>query len=100
MDAVVIRHEQNNFFDELIDKVKPVIINGGDGTGNHPTQSLLDLLTIRQEFGTLENKVISIVGDISHSRVARSNADALTRLGAKVNFVCPPEWQGEFECCK
>ena len=41
---LVIRHEQNNFFEELIDKVKPVIINGGDGTGNHPTQSLLDLL--------------------------------------------------------
>jgi aspartate carbamoyltransferase catalytic subunit len=96
VDAVVIRHEQNSFFDDLIDKVKPVIINGGDGTGNHPTQSLLDLLTIQQEFGMLENKVISIVGDIAHSRVARSNADALKKLGAKVNFVCPPEWQGEF----
>ena len=80
-----------------MDKVKPAIINGGDGTGNHPTQSLLDIYTIWQEFGTLEDKVITIVGDITHSRVARSNADALTRLGAKVRFVCPPEWQGEFE---
>lgn len=97
VDAVVIRHEQNNFFDELIEKVKPFIINGGDGTGNHPTQSLLDLLTIQQEFGTFENKEITIVGDIAHSRVARSNADALIRLGAKVNFVCPPEWQAEFD---
>ncbi|MEK5146501.1 aspartate carbamoyltransferase catalytic subunit [Psychrobacillus sp. FSL K6-4615] len=97
LDVLVIRHEQNNYFEELVGKVKPVIINGGDGTGNHPTQSLLDIYTIWQEFGTLQNKVITIVGDISHSRVARSNADALTRLGAQVRFVCPPEWQGEFE---
>ncbi|TQR20821.1 aspartate carbamoyltransferase catalytic subunit [Psychrobacillus vulpis] len=97
IDALVIRHEENNFFESLIGKVKPVIINGGDGTGNHPTQSLLDIYTIWQEFGTLEDKVISIVGDVSHSRVARSNAHALTRLGAKVRFVCPPQWQGEFD---
>lgn len=97
LDILVIRHEQNNFFDHLIGNVKPAIINGGDGTGNHPSQSLLDIYTIWKEFGTLENKVITIVGDIAHSRVARSNADALTRLGANVQFVCPPEWQGEFE---
>ncbi|WP_313891352.1 aspartate carbamoyltransferase catalytic subunit [Psychrobacillus sp.] len=97
IDALVIRHEENNYFESLVGKVKPAIINGGDGTGNHPTQSLLDIYTIWQEFGTLKDKVVSIVGDISHSRVARSNADALTRLGAKVRFVCPPEWQGEFE---
>ncbi|QFF98399.1 aspartate carbamoyltransferase catalytic subunit [Psychrobacillus glaciei] len=97
VDALVIRHEQNDFFNDLIGKVKPVIINGGDGTGNHPTQSLLDLLTIQQEFGTFKNKVISIVGDIAHSRVARSNADAFSRLGAKVNFVCPPNCNAEFE---
>lgn len=97
LDALVIRHEQNCFFEQLIGKVKPVIINGGDGTGNHPTQSLLDIYTIWQEFGTLQDKVITIVGDVVHSRVARSNADALTRLGATVRFVCPPEWQGEFE---
>ncbi|SER57695.1 aspartate carbamoyltransferase catalytic subunit [Psychrobacillus sp. OK032] len=98
VDALVIRHEQNNFFEELIGKTKVAIINGGDGTGNHPTQSLLDIFTIWEEFGTVENKIITIVGDIAHSRVARSNADALTRLGAKVQFVCPPEWQGEFKC--
>jgi aspartate carbamoyltransferase catalytic subunit len=97
LDALVIRHEQNNFFDQLVDKTKVAIINGGDGTGNHPTQSLLDLFTIWQEFGTFQDKVITIVGDIAHSRVARSNADALTRLGAKVQFVCPLEWQGEFK---
>lgn len=97
VDALVIRHEQNNYFEELVGKVKPAIINGGDGTGNHPTQSLLDLYTIWQEFGTIQDKIITIVGDISHSRVARSNADALTRLGANVQFVCPLEWQGEFK---
>lgn len=97
LDVLVIRHEQNNYFEELVGKVKPAIINGGDGTGNHPTQSLLDIYTIWQEFGTLQDKVITIAGDITHSRVARSNADALTRLGAQVRFVCPLEWQGEFE---
>jgi len=96
LDALVIRHEQNEFFEELVGKVKLAIINGGDGTGNHPTQSLLDIYTIWQEYGTLQDKVITIVGDIAHSRVARSNADALTRLGAKVQFVCPPEWKAEF----
>lgn len=96
IDALVIRHEQNNFFEDLIGKTKVAIINGGDGTGNHPTQSLLDIFTIWEEFGTVENKIITIVGDIAHSRVARSNADALTRLGAKVQFVCPLDWQGEF----
>ena len=99
LDALVIRHQDNNYFEELVGKVKPAIINGGDGTGNHPTQSLLDIYTIWQEFGTLQEKIITIVGDITHSRVARSNADALTRLGAQVRFVCPPEWQGEFEAC-
>lgn len=97
LDALVIRHEQNNYFEELIGKVKPAIINAGDGTGNHPTQSLLDIFTIWQEFGSLKDKIITIVGDIAHSRVARSNAQALTRLGATVQFVCPPEWQAEFE---
>lgn len=98
IDALVIRHEQNNFFEELVGKTKVAIINGGDGTGNHPTQSLLDIFTIWEEFGTVQNKTITIVGDIAHSRVAKSNADALARLGAKVQFVCPPEWQGEFNC--
>ena len=97
IDALVIRHEENSFFEQLVGKVKPAIINGGDGTGNHPTQSLLDIYTIWQEFGTLQDIVVTIVGDIAHSRVARSNADALTRLGAIVHLVCPPEWQGEFD---
>ena len=71
------------------------IINAGDGCGHHPTQSLLDLLTIQQEFGRFEGLKVAIIGDIRHSRVARSNADVLTRLGAKVVFSGPKEWFDE-----
>lgn len=90
--AVVIRHWENEYFNQLIGKVNIPVINGGDGSGHHPTQCLLDLLTIRQEFGSFQGLKVAIVGDIRHSRVARSNADALTRLGAKVVFSGPKEW--------
>jgi aspartate carbamoyltransferase catalytic subunit len=92
VNAIVIRHGQDRYFDELVGKVNVPIINGGDGCGHHPTQSLLDLLTIHQEFGEFAGLKIAIVGDISHSRVARSNADLLTRLGAEVIFSGPAEW--------
>ena len=69
VDGVVIRHPQNNYFEELIPHLNIPIFNGGDGSGNHPTQSLLDLLTIYQEYGTFEGLKIAIVGDIAHSRV-------------------------------
>ena len=97
VDAVVIRHEQDGFYEELIAGVNVAIINGGDGSGQHPSQCLLDLYTIQQEFGKFEGLNIAVVGDIAHSRVAKSNAEALTRLGAHVTFLCPPEWQGDFE---
>lgn len=90
--ALIIRHEQDNYFDELRGKLHIPIINAGDGCGNHPTQSLLDLLTIKQEFTSFKGLKISIIGDVRHSRVAKSNADALTRLGAEVVFSGPPEW--------
>jgi aspartate carbamoyltransferase catalytic subunit len=92
-NAVVIRHQEDHFFEDLIGKVSIPIINAGDGCGHHPTQSLLDLLTIKQEFGKFEGLTISIHGDIRHSRVARSNAEVLTRLGAKVLFSGPSEWR-------
>lgn len=92
-NAVVIRHQQDHFFEDLIDKVSIPIINAGDGCGHHPTQSLLDLLTIKQEFGHFQGLTISIHGDIRHSRVARSNAEVLTRLGARVLFSGPFQWQ-------
>ncbi|WHY69900.1 aspartate carbamoyltransferase catalytic subunit [Neobacillus sp. SuZ13] len=92
VNSIVIRHEQDRYFDELVGKVNIPIINGGDGCGHHPTQSLLDLLTIQQEFGQFTGLKIAIIGDIRHSRVARSNADVLTRLGAEVIFSGPKEW--------
>ncbi|MBU8907084.1 aspartate carbamoyltransferase catalytic subunit [Desertibacillus haloalkaliphilus] len=91
-NAVVIRHEQDRYFEDLVGKVNIPIINGGDGCGHHPTQSLLDLLTIKQEFGSFDQLKVVIVGDIRHSRVARSNAEVLTRLGASVWFSGPREW--------
>lgn len=101
--ALVIRHETDQYFNELIGKLKIPVINAGDGCGHHPTQSLLDLMTIKQEFDSFKGLKVAIIGDILHSRVARSNADALTRLGAKVVFSGPPEWfnqnmnQGSYE---
>lgn len=97
LDALVIRHSDIGYYKELIGKTNVSIINGGDGSGQHPTQSLLDLYTIREEFGGFEGLNVVIAGDIGHSRVARSNADALTKLGANVTFLCPKEWAGEFE---
>ncbi len=91
VDLVVIRHKKDRYFDELQGIDIPVI-NGGDGTGNHPSQSLLDLMTIKQEFGKFEGLHIGIVGDVKHSRVAHSNAEALQKLGAKVSFSGPKEW--------
>ena len=95
VNAVVVRHKEDNYFDELVGKINIPVINAGDGCGNHPTQSLLDLLTIQQEFGRFAGLKVSIIGDIRHSRVARSNADALTRLGAEVVFSGPKEWFDE-----
>lgn len=95
VDVVVIRHSQERYFDELMDAIHIPIINGGDGCGHHPTQSFLDLLTIQQEFQTFEDVNIVIAGDISHSRVARSNIYLLERLGAKVYVAGPKEWMSE-----
>ncbi|KQS92567.1 aspartate carbamoyltransferase catalytic subunit [Chryseobacterium sp. Leaf394] len=94
VNLVVIRDKKDRYFDELKNISIPVI-NGGDGTGNHPSQCMLDLLTIYQEFGTFEGLKIGIVGDVKHSRVANSNAEALRRLGAKVYFSGPEQWFDE-----
>ena len=97
IDAVVIRAKEDEYYNELLEGIGCAVINAGDGAGQHPSQSLLDLFTIRKEFGTFKNLNITIVGDITHSRVAKSNALALTRLGANVRFLCPEEWAGDFE---
>lgn len=90
-DALVIRHGETEYYGQLVGLGIPVI-NAGDGSGSHPTQSLLDLMTIYEKFGTFENLNIIIAGDIVHSRVAHSNQQALERLGANVRFSAPEEW--------
>lgn len=97
IDAVVIRAKEDEYYNELLEGIECAVINAGDGAGQHPSQCLLDLYTIYKEFGKFEGLNITIVGDISHSRVAKSNASALTRLGANVRFLCPEEWAGDFE---
>ncbi|WP_313234389.1 aspartate carbamoyltransferase catalytic subunit [Sporosarcina ureae] len=97
LDALIIRHPADGFYEELVKRTNVAIINAGDGSGQHPTQSLLDIFTIQEEFGHFEGLKVLIAGDIAHSRVARSNAEALRKLGAEVTFLCPPEWAGEFD---
>lgn len=94
VDVAVIRHGEENYYDELIQSktIQCAIINGGDGSGQHPTQCLLDLMTIYEEFGHFEGLKVAIVGDITHSRVAKSNMQMLKRLGAKIFFSGPEEW--------
>lgn len=91
-DLLVIRHSMNNYFDNLIQSIEVPIINGGDGTGNHPTQALLDLMTIRQEYGHFEGLKIAIVGDVSHSRVAHTNIEIMSRLGMDVYISGPKKY--------
>lgn len=93
-DALVIRHSKNEYFKEL-ENINIPIINAGDGSGNHPSQCLLDLLTIYQEFNTFENLNVAIIGDIKHSRVAHSNYQALKKLKANVCFSGPKEWMDD-----
>ena len=94
VNLLVIRHKQDKFYKELKEIDLPNI-NGGDGTGNHPSQTLLDLMTIHQEFGKFKGLKIGIVGDVKHSRVANSNAVALRKMGAKVYFSGPEKWFDE-----
>ncbi|MCL7746397.1 aspartate carbamoyltransferase catalytic subunit [Halalkalibacter alkaliphilus] len=96
-NALVIRHPENDYYQHIREQISIPIINGGDGSGHHPTQSLLDLLTIQQEFSTFSGLNIIIAGDLRHSRVARSNADVLTRLGATVKIAGPKEWMAGYE---
>ncbi|USS87743.1 aspartate carbamoyltransferase catalytic subunit [Fructilactobacillus hinvesii] len=99
VDVAVIRHPENEYYQPLLaDNLDISIVNGGDGSGQHPSQSLLDMMTIYQEFGTFKDLNITIVGDLNHSRVARSNMALLTRLGAHVSFAGPEQWyNAEFE---
>ena len=90
IDIVVVRHSAGGASRFLSRNMNACIINAGDGFCEHPTQGLLDVYTIRKIKGTLEGLKIAIVGDIAHSRVARSDMWAMTKLGAEVTFVGPP----------
>jgi len=94
VEVAVIRHSENRYYDALKD-TKLSIVNAGDGTGHHPTQAILDALTIIQEFGKIEGLKIGIVGDVKHSRVANSDAGLFRRLGARVYFSGPEFWFDE-----
>jgi aspartate carbamoyltransferase catalytic subunit len=89
-DLLVVRHDQSGAPALLARKVEAAVINAGDGTHEHPTQALLDALTIRRRFGRLEGLTVAICGDSLHSRVARSNIHLLTTLGSRVRLVGPP----------
>ncbi len=90
IDIVVIRHSAGGAPRFLSRNINACVVNAGDGFCEHPTQGLLDVYTIRKIKGTLQGLKIAIVGDIAHSRVARSNMWAMTKLGAEVIFVGPP----------
>lgn len=94
-EAVVIRHKKDRYFEELKEGIGLTILNAGDGAGNHPTQALLDLMTIRQEFFSLSGLTVAIIGDLRYSRVARSDSEVLTRLGNKVLLSGPEEWKND-----
>jgi aspartate carbamoyltransferase catalytic subunit len=89
VDLMVIRHAATGAPERVAEWLDIPIVNGGDGAHQHPTQALLDCLTLRQRFGALDGLRVAIVGDVRHSRVARSNVFAFTALGAEVTLVAP-----------
>ena len=89
-DLLVVRHGQSGAPALLAQKVDAAVINAGDGTHEHPTQALLDALTIRRRRGRLEGLTVAICGDVLHSRVARSNIHLLTAMGSRVRVIGPP----------
>jgi aspartate carbamoyltransferase catalytic subunit len=93
IDAGVIRLKPIGMLADIAANVKVPLINAGDGNNEHPTQALLDLYTMRKQFGSLKGLNVSIIGDIQHSRVARSNLWALRKFGANVKFCAPSNMQ-------
>jgi aspartate carbamoyltransferase catalytic subunit len=97
IDTVVLRHPASGAPYLAARATGLRIVNAGDGTHAHPTQALLDALTLRDALGTLQDAVLTIVGDIGHSRVARSNLQLLAALGASVRLTGPPAWTRGFD---
>ena len=89
--AMIIRHGTKGALADVAAVMDCPVINAGDGSGEHPTQALLDAATLRRRFGRIEGLKVAICGDLKHSRVARSNVRLLTRLGADVRLAGPPE---------
>jgi aspartate carbamoyltransferase catalytic subunit len=89
-DFIILRHPSAGVPHLLARKLRASVINAGDGTNEHPTQALLDAFTIQEKKGGIEGLDIAIVGDIMHSRVAKSNIYSLTKLGAKIRLIGPP----------
>ena len=90
IDALVIRHAASGAAQQVSQWVDAAVVNAGDGTHEHPSQALLDAYTLQRRMGTLEGKHVAIVGDLTHSRVFRSNVKCLAKLGAEVTVVAPP----------
>jgi aspartate carbamoyltransferase catalytic subunit len=88
-DIIIVRHHQSGAVDLLARKVDCSVVNAGDGSHEHPTQALLDALTIRRRKGRIEGLTVAICGDVLHSRVARSNMILLSALGARVRVIAP-----------
>jgi aspartate carbamoyltransferase catalytic subunit len=88
-DVLIVRHPESGAVSLLSQKVDGAVVNAGDGRHEHPTQALLDALTIRRRRGKIQGLIVAICGDVLHSRVARSNIHLLTRLGAKVRVIAP-----------
>lgn len=92
VNTAIIRTREEGILQEIAPLVNVSLINAGAGANEHPTQGLLDLLTIRQEFGRIEGLKVAIVGDIKHSRVANSNIVALSKFGADISIAGPEQW--------
>lgn len=90
IDAVIVRHRSSGVPAQIARWTRAAVVNAGDGWHQHPTQALLDAYTARSHLGSLEGRHVAIVGDIKHSRVARSDIEIFTALGAKVTLVAPP----------
>ena len=91
-DVLIVRHPEEGISEKISKIVNSCVINAGDGSREHPTQALLDALTIKKKFGSFRNLKIAICGDIMHSRVARSNIEILNKLGSNINIIGPKEW--------
>ena len=89
-DCVVVRHKVAGVPQRIAELLEAPVINAGDGAHEHPTQALLDMLTVYQEKGRLDGLTVAIIGDIAHSRVARSNIYGFLKMGAEVRVAGPP----------